>query len=67
MVATLIDLVNRYGKSVSQMTRDVSFVVITIQSFPHSQLITEIVTRVTRQVPLVEQEPLHFKKISIHI
>ena len=32
--------------------------VITIRSFPHSWLITEFVTRVTRWVPLVEQELL---------
>ena len=36
----------------------VPFVVITIQFFPHSWLITGVVTRVTRQVSLVEQELL---------
>ena len=34
------------------------FVVITIQSFPHSWLIMGFVTRVIRRVPLVEQELL---------
>ena len=41
-----------YGTSVSQMIREMN----TFQSFPHSWLITGFVTRVTRQVPLVEQE-----------
>ena len=34
----------------------VPFVVITIRFFPHSWLINGFVTRVTRRVPLVEQE-----------
>ena len=38
--------------------RYVPFVVITIRSFPHSWLITGIVTRVTQRVPHVEQELL---------
>jgi hypothetical protein len=54
------DLVNRYGISVSQMTTDMfPFDVITIRSFPHSLLITEFVTRVSRRVPHVEQELHH--------
>jgi len=36
----------------------VPLVVNTSWSFPHSWLITEFVTRLTRQVPLVEQELL---------
>ena len=49
------DLVNRYGISVSQMTTDMfPFVVITIWSFPHSLVITGLVTIVTRKVDLVE-------------
>ena len=51
------DLVNRYGISVSQMTRYVPPVISTSQSFPRSWLITRFVTRV-RRVPLVEQELL---------
>ena len=50
------DLVDRYGISVSQMTTDVSLVVNTSRSFPHSRLITGFVTRLTQRVPLVEQE-----------
>jgi hypothetical protein len=38
--------------------RYVPFVVITIRSFPHSWLITGIVTRVTQHVPHVEHELL---------
>ena len=38
--------------------RYVPLVVNTSQSFPHSQLITGFVTRLTRRVPLVEQERL---------
>ena len=45
------DLVDRYGISVSQMTTDMFH-------FPHSQLITRFVTRLTRRVPLVQQELL---------
>ena len=36
----------------------VSLVVNTSRSFPHSSLITRLVTRLTRQVPLVKQELL---------
>ena len=36
----------------------VLIVVSTSRSFPHSRLITEFVTRLTRRVPLVEQELL---------
>jgi hypothetical protein len=36
----------------------VPFVVITFRSFPHSWLITGFLTRLTRRVPLVEQELL---------
>ena len=38
--------------------RYVPLVVNTSRSFPHSRLITEFVTRLTRRVPLVEQELL---------
>ena len=47
------DLVNRYGISVSP------FVVITIQSIPHSQLIIGFVTTVTRKMPHVHTLPEH--------
>ena len=40
-------------------TDNVQFVVITIWLFPHSSLITWLVTRVTRLVPLVEKELLN--------
>ena len=40
-------------------TDNVLFVVITIWLFPHSSLITWLVTRVTRLVPLVEKELLN--------
>jgi hypothetical protein len=43
------DLFDHYGISVS-------LVVNTSRSFPHSRLITGFVTRLTRRVPLVEQE-----------
>ena len=36
----------------------VSLVVSTFRSFPHSRLITKFVTRLTRRVPLVQQELL---------
>ena len=54
------DLIHRYGISVSQMTMVmyVPLVVNTSRSFPHSWLITGFVTRLTRRVPLVEQELL---------
>ena len=52
-------LINRYGIAVSQMTTDMfRLFVIAIRSFPHSYHITGFVTRVTRPVPLVEQELL---------
>ena len=54
------NLVNRYGISVSQMTT---------QSFPHSWCITGFVARVTRRLPLVEQElitlPEHLSSSSV--
>jgi hypothetical protein len=43
---------------VSQTTIDMLFVIITIRSFPHSWLVTGLVTRETRQVPLVEHRNL---------
>jgi hypothetical protein len=52
------DLVDRYGISVSQMTTDMFHLSYTSQLFPHSRLITGFVTRLTRRVPLVEQELL---------
>ena len=39
--------------------RYVPLVVSTSRSFPHSRLITGFETRLTRRVPLVEQEPLN--------
>ena len=51
------DLVNRYEASVSQMTTDMLFVVITIRSFPHSWFITGFVIRVTWRVSHVEHDP----------
>ena len=44
----------------------VSFVVITIQSFPHSWLVTEFVTRVTWRVPRVEQVLPPFRSTWVH-
>ena len=38
----------------------IPLVVSTSRSFPHSRLITRFVTRLTRRVPLVEQELLTF-------
>ena len=53
------DLVKRYGISVSSTDHGyVPFVVSTSRSFPHSWLVTGFVTRLTRRVPLVEQELL---------
>jgi hypothetical protein len=47
----------------------VPFVVCIARSFPHSWLITWFVTRVTRRVPLVEQElrtlPEHMSSLSL--
>ena len=54
------DLVDHYGISVSQMTMNMFHLWYTSQSFPHSWLITGFVTRLTRRVPLVEQELLTF-------
>jgi hypothetical protein len=50
IVHTCINIANDHGYF--------PFVVITIQSFPHSWLIMGFVTRVIRRVPLVEQELL---------
>jgi hypothetical protein len=53
------DLVDRYGISVS--TNDHGYVPLfanTSRSFPHSWLITGFVTRLTRRVPIVEQQLL---------
>jgi len=53
------DLVGRYGISVSYMTTDmVHSSQSTTRSYPHAWLITGFVTRLTRYVPLVEQELL---------
>jgi hypothetical protein len=52
------DLVDRYGISVTNDHGYVPFVVSISRSFPHSRLITGFVTRLTRRVPLVEQELL---------
>ena len=59
MVATMTWLVDCYGIFVSQY---VPIVVRTSRSFPHSWLITGFMTRVTRQVSLVEQELLSLPK-----
>ena len=45
-----------------QMTTDVFRVIITVQSFPHSWLITGFVTRVTLRTSLVEQKLLTLPK-----
>ena len=57
------DLVDRYGISVSQMTMHgyVPLVVNTSRSFPGLRLITGFVTRLSRLVPLVEQNCLPFR------
>jgi hypothetical protein len=55
MCSSIYTQYNIYGISVSQMTTPV---VYTIRSFPHLWIITGIITRVTRQVSLVEQELL---------
>ena len=52
------DLVDRYGMNIC-VTNDHGYVPLvanTSCSFPHSRLITWFVTRLTRRVPLVEQE-----------
>ena len=58
-----LDLVDRYGISVTNDHGYVPLVVNTSRSFPHSWLIIWFVTRLTRRVPLVEQElftlPVH--------
>jgi hypothetical protein len=64
------DLVDRYGIAVSQMTTDiVPLVVNTFRSFPHQWLITGFVTKLTRQVPLVEHElptlPEHLSSLRV--
>ena len=56
----LHDVIDRYGIYVSQMT----LVVKTSRSFPRSWLTTGFVTRLTRQVPLAEQELLTLPDIS---
>jgi hypothetical protein len=50
------DLVDRFGISVTNDHGYVPLVVNTFRFFPHSRLITGFVTRLTRRVPLVEQE-----------
>jgi hypothetical protein len=52
------DLVDRYGISVTNDHGYVPLVINTSRSFTHSRLITGFVTRLTRRVPLVEQELL---------
>ena len=63
------DLVDRYGISVSQMTIYVPLVINISRSFPHSWHITGFVSRLTRRVPLVEQElltlPVHLSSPPI--
>ena len=56
----LHDLVDHYGMNicVTNDHRYVPLVVNTSRSFPHSRLTTGFVTRLTQQVPLVEQELL---------
>ena len=46
----------------SKWPRICSIVVNTSRSFPHSWLITRFVTRLTRRVPLVEQELLNLSE-----
>jgi hypothetical protein len=50
------DLVDRYGISVTNDHGYVPLVVNISRFFPHSRFITGFVTRLTRRVPLVEQE-----------
>ena len=52
------DLVDHYGICVTNDHGYVPIVVNTSRSLPHSWLITRFVTRIKRQVPLVEQELL---------
>jgi hypothetical protein len=52
------DLVDRYGISVTNDHGYVPLVVNISRFFPHSRFITGFVTRLTRRVPLVEQEPI---------
>ena len=51
-------LINRYGTSVTNDYRYVPLVVSTFRFFHHAWLMTGFVTRVTRRMPLVEQELL---------
>ena len=52
------DLVDRYGISVTNDHGYVPLVVNISRFFPHSRFITGFVTRLTRRVPLVEQDPI---------
>ena len=52
------DLVNRFEISVSHTTTYVQLVVGTSRSFPHSWLVTGLVTRVMRHMSLVEPKLL---------
>jgi hypothetical protein len=52
------DLIDRYGISVSQVTKNMFQLSLTSLSFPHSWFITGCVTRLTLRVPLVERELL---------
>ena len=49
---------NHHFRSLSSLTFNILFVVITIRFFSHAWLITRLVTTVTRQVQLTEQELL---------
>jgi hypothetical protein len=49
---------DRYGTCITDDHGNHPLVVNTFRSFPHSWLVTGFVTRVTRRVPLVEQEVL---------
>ena len=61
------DLVDRYGISVSQMTTDRFHLSSALsESFFHSWLITGFVTRLTRWVPMVEQELSPFWSTWVH-
>jgi len=57
-----LDLVDCYGTSVTNNHGYVPLVVSTSRSFPHAWLSNGVVTRLTRRVPLVEQELLTFPK-----
>ena len=58
------DMVNRYDIYVQYISMEFLFVVVTIWSFPHSLLITELTTRVTRRVALLEHELHPFRNTS---